>query len=678
MNNSGIFNKNDFEIILNNRNYNNKISDLISWETNNFNQNIKIINFTNNILDIKIKNKFNCEIDFEKLTYNCNNNDLENLIQKSMNENIILFLDNLLLLLDNNDIEIEDNTFNWNPYDYLNTKIKDNYDLNYLKDIAYNNLKENYSNLNISIEHTIDVVFNEIKILANSDYELIFQNKNMFNFDVKLKNFNNIDDILINIDLTSYNYPYFPPLLAFYDTFNDNFENKLLNLSYLHFDQWNSVNNLLIILNNFHEIINKNVTEVEKTIDDFRNLNLIICKLLSVKKIKLYLSKDLISNIELSSDNKKWTFNKDKLKNKNLYELSLFEQLLEEIKKTKNNNNFNDFIENSKLFDIIEFYFKKYEIMDMKSDMFYDIFYVIFSIIEITNYKIKNLSKLNNLKNQIFIHNDNQNELLNRILNYKHPSIQNKLDDDIYINMMKQFAVMKVNFKNYYFDHHSTTSNINQHCITKITKELLDYKVLPNISTYSSIFISYNELNCKNIKALITGPLNTPYEYGCFIFDILIENDYPNSSPKVIYKNTLENSINPNILNDGKVCLSLLGTSLEHNNNMWNKDRSTLLHILLCIQSYIFVEKPFFTAPGTKNLKNKEKGNDLSNKYNLDVNYQTFKYAILEQLINPEEEFKDVIKNHFKLIKNDLILKIQKHTQLNNLSLNLINKLNTL
>jgi ubiquitin-protein ligase len=33
------------------------------------------------------------------------------------------------------------------------------------------------------------------------------------------------------------------------------------------------------------------------------------------------------------------------------------------------------------------------------------------------------------------------------------------------------------------------------------------------------------------LRALITGPAATPYENGCFLFDILLPPDYPDSPP---------------------------------------------------------------------------------------------------------------------------------------------------
>ena len=97
---------------------------------------------------------------------------------------------------------------------------------------------------------------------------------------------------------------------------------------------------------------------------------------------------------------------------------------------------------------------------------------------------------------------------------------------------------------------------------------------------------------------------------GCFIFDIFIPNNYPYSPPKVNLETTVYSkvSFNPNLYNCSKVCLSLLGTQ--------NKNTSTLLQVLVSIQSLIFVEDPYFNEPGYERDINTPIGKERSFSYN--------------------------------------------------------------
>ena len=75
----------------------------------------------------------------------------------------------------------------------------------------------------------------------------------------------------------------------------------------------------------------------------------------------------------------------------------------------------------------------------------------------------------------------------------------------------------------------------------------------------------------------------------------------------------------------------------------------------------------------------KEKYYELADDYNSKLVYNTYKYAILDKIINPNEEFKDVILNHFKLKKNDIILNINNNNILKDLiNLDILEKLNNL
>lgn len=59
---------------------------------------------------------------------------------------------------------------------------------------------------------------------------------------------------------------------------------------------------------------------------------------------------------------------------------------------------------------------------------------------------------------------------------------------------------------------------------------------------------------------MITGPTMTPYEDALFFFDIFLPSDYPSVPPKFHYIAFCSDRLNPNLYEDGNVCVSLLGT----------------------------------------------------------------------------------------------------------------------
>merc|ERR1719502_817060 len=109
----------------------------------------------------------------------------------------------------------------------------------------------------------------------------------------------------------------------------------------------------------------------------------------------------------------------------------------------------------------------------------------------------------------------------------------------------------------------------------KIMAELSSLHASLPVHWASSIFVKSTE-QCNLLKALIIGPPETPYENGCFEFDIFLPNSYPEESPKVLLVTTGGGRVrfNPNLYADGKVCLSLLGTWRGPG---WDAKTSTLL-----------------------------------------------------------------------------------------------------
>jgi ubiquitin-protein ligase len=93
------------------------------------------------------------------------------------------------------------------------------------------------------------------------------------------------------------------------------------------------------------------------------------------------------------------------------------------------------------------------------------------------------------------------------------------------------------------------------------------------------------------MKVLIMGSEGTPYSNGAFEYDVFFEGWYPVVPPKVNLMTTGNGTVrfNPNLYSSGKVCLSLLGTWRGNSTENWDKNISTLLQVLISIQSKIWM-----------------------------------------------------------------------------------------
>uniref|UniRef100_A0A0K0FCC3 Probable ubiquitin-conjugating enzyme protein 17 (inferred by orthology to a C. elegans protein) n=1 Tax=Strongyloides venezuelensis TaxID=75913 RepID=A0A0K0FCC3_STRVS len=195
----------------------------------------------------------------------------------------------------------------------------------------------------------------------------------------------------------------------------------------------------------------------------------------------------------------------------------------------------------------------------------------------------------------------------------------------------------------------------------RIAKELASMvNSLPQNAS-NSIFVCVDESRCDVIKVLISGPDDTPYENGLFEFDVFFPTSYPFSPPKCSFLTTGNGNVrfNPNLYNDGKICLSILGTWEGRPEEKWSPYCS-LLQVLISIQGLIFVKEPYFNEPGFEKYRGTEKGDSFSKKYNLQIEHATITYAIRDQIIQPSRHFESVIKRHFWLKRHSIIKQVQR------------------
>lgn len=166
-------------------------------------------------------------------------------------------------------------------------------------------------------------------------------------------------------------------------------------------------------------------------------------------------------------------------------------------------------------------------------------------------------------------------------------------------------------------------------------------------------------------RYMITGPVDTPYEHGCLIFDAYMSPSYPMKPPDFKFLNTGGNRYNPNLYDTGKVCLSILNTyigPIPHKSELWIAKESTLYQVVMSILGQILVEEPYFNEPGYERSKGSANGNSASERYNLNIRLYVMKSSMRDLLVNPDSypEFKDAIRTHFKYKKADILKTLDK------------------
>jgi baculoviral IAP repeat-containing protein 6 len=237
-----------------------------------------------------------------------------------------------------------------------------------------------------------------------------------------------------------------------------------------------------------------------------------------------------------------------------------------------------------------------------------------------------------------------------------------------YCNIMQplQFGTIDIISTHLYYSKKNIIPNRN--AIKRIISEISSFKTGLPLNYESTIWlrISMNHMNL--FSFIISGPKDTPYENGLFEFHVFLPDNYPLLPPEILLATTGNGSVrfNPNLYNNGKVCLSLLGTWSGDESEKWNAKTSTFLQVLVSIQSLIFVEDPYFNEPGYEKEINTVKGHNNNNKYNNKLQIETIRWAMINIIKNPPLGYEEIIKKHFELKKDYIINQVDnwlEHTE---------------
>ncbi|QRW11976.1 ubiquitin-conjugating enzyme [Ceratobasidium sp. AG-Ba] len=157
--------------------------------------------------------------------------------------------------------------------------------------------------------------------------------------------------------------------------------------------------------------------------------------------------------------------------------------------------------------------------------------------------------------------------------------------------------------------YYATKSSSAQPPKTFLTRLSKEYKVLAS-SLPNTILVRAYEDRSDLLRCLIIGPQNTPYEDAPFVIDWFLDSSFPQTPPQAHFWSWTNGNgrVNPNLYEEGKVCLSILGTWSGDKNESWSAARSSLLQALVSIQGLVLVKEPWFCEPAYDKLRGTEEG----------------------------------------------------------------------
>lgn len=195
--------------------------------------------------------------------------------------------------------------------------------------------------------------------------------------------------------------------------------------------------------------------------------------------------------------------------------------------------------------------------------------------------------------------------------------------------------------------------------VKRIKKDIDSINKNVSLRTQERIHCIFNENDIHDVKALIIGPKDTPYEGGYFFFTLRFSANYPYQPPtgKML---TLGPSVrfNPNLYECGKICVSTLNT--------WGKTWTICMSMttVLCSIQSLMSDKPYINEPGHEGASK-----DEIDLYNNCVEYYKYKIAIVEMLKKPVpgyEGFLPIMEKEFVKFYpryKELLKKLEKKHQ---------------
>ncbi|XP_071701637.1 probable ubiquitin-conjugating enzyme E2 23 [Rutidosis leptorrhynchoides] len=195
-------------------------------------------------------------------------------------------------------------------------------------------------------------------------------------------------------------------------------------------------------------------------------------------------------------------------------------------------------------------------------------------------------------------------------------------------------------------DHHYISANSQNNAGRRWLKKVQqDWNSLKK-NLPDEIYVRVYENRMDLLRAVIVGAYGTPYQDGLFFFDFHLPPEYPDVPPSAYYHSGGWR-INPNLYEEGKVCLSLLNTWTGRGNEVWDPSSSSILQVLVSLQGLVLNSKPYFNEAGY----DKQLGTAEGEKNSLSYNENTFLLScktMMYLMRRPPKDFEDLVKEHFR------------------------------
>ena len=127
-----------------------------------------------------------------------------------------------------------------------------------------------------------------------------------------------------------------------------------------------------------------------------------------------------------------------------------------------------------------------------------------------------------------------------------------------------------------------------------------EHRILSTSLPAREIYVRTYESRLDLLRCLIVGPKDTPYEGAPIVIDLQLSHEFP-QVPPVAYFHSWTGGlgrINPNLYEEGKICLSLLNTWPGQSEGESWSEKASILQVLISLMGLVLVKQPFYNEAG--------------------------------------------------------------------------------
>ena len=176
----------------------------------------------------------------------------------------------------------------------------------------------------------------------------------------------------------------------------------------------------------------------------------------------------------------------------------------------------------------------------------------------------------------------------------------------------------------------------------------------------ADVTVKVSEAEQQLLKAAVVGAMHTPYYQGLYCFDVQLSADYP-ATPPAVKHHAKRLRLNPNLYDDGYVCLSLLGTWEGHAQcEQWRPTESNVLQVLLSIQAIILCKEPWYNEAGFDAYVGTAHGRQHSRTYSENI-YLLKLLHLMRLAEEPPPDWVTEVRQHFRRVVPEILRRAREY-----------------